>query len=217
MITVASLSESIMERLEEERVIFIPASLEEYWDILEEMADEPYTLEYINGEIKAKMSQASDNHETIVANILAILRNIYLEKEEYKAMGSAKTIYVPDCEMAFNPDALVMKGESLLFPRRRKVAGIINPYILVEIHSDSTEEFDMKEKLPCYKKLESIHQIIYIEQSKPYITIYTKNQDNQHWFNDDFDDLNGIVKIDGVNIPMKEIYHKVIFPIKQKI
>ncbi len=210
MIAVASLSESIIERLEEERVISIPASLEEYWKVLEEMADEPYTLEYINGEIKAKMSQASDNHETIVANILAILRNIYLEKEDYRAMGSAKTIYVPDCEMAFNPDALVMKGESLLFPRKRKVAGIINPYILVEIHSDSTEEFDMKKKLPCYKKLDSIHQIIYIEQNKPYITIYTKNQTIKHWFNDDSDDLNGTVKIDGIDVLMKDIYHKVI-------
>ena len=214
MIAVASLSESIIERLEEERVIFIPASLEEYWDVLEEMADEPYTLEYINGEIKAKMSQASDNHETIVVNILAILRQIYLEKEEYRAMGSAKTVYVPDCEMAFNPDALVMKGESILFPRKRKVAGITNPYILVEIHSDSTEEYDMKKKLPCYKKLDSIHQIIYIEQNKPYITIYTKNQDNQHWFNDDSDDLNGTVKIDGIDVPMKEIYHKVILTVK---
>jgi Uma2 family endonuclease len=214
MIAVASLSESIMERLEEERVIFIPASLEEYWDVLEEMADEPYTLEYINGEIKAKMSQASDNHETIVANILAILRNIYLDKEEYKAMGSAKTVYVPDCGMAFNPDALVMKGESILFPRKRKVAGITNPYILVEVHSDSTEEFDMKKKLPCYKKLDSIHQIIYIEQNTPYITIYTKNQDNQHWFNDDFDDLNGTVRIDGMDILMKEIYHKVVLGVK---
>ena len=214
MIAVASLSESIIERLEEERVIFIPASLEEYWDVLEEMADEPYTLEYINGEIKAKMSQASDNHETIVANILAILRQIYLEKEEYRAMGSAKTVYVPDCEMAFNPDALVMKGESILFPRKRKVAGIINPYILVEIHSDSTEEYDMKKKLPCYKKLDSIHQIIYIEQNTPYITIYTKNQDNQHWFNDDFDDLNGTVSIDGIDISMREIYHKVILTVK---
>ena len=210
MIAVASLSESIVERLEEERVIYIPASLEEYWDVLEEMEDEPYTFEYINGEIKAKMSQASDNHETIVLNIGAILRNIYLEKEEYKAMGSAKTVYVPDCEMAFNPDALVMKGESLLFPRKRKVAGIINPYILVEIHSDSTEEFDMKKKLPCYKKLDSIHQIIYIEQNKPYITIYTKNQNIQHWFNDDSDDINGTIKIDGVDILMKDIYHKVI-------
>ncbi len=210
MIAIASLSESIVERLEEERVISIPASLEEYWNILEEMENEPYTLEYINGEIKAKMSQASDNHETIVANILAILRNIYLEKEEYKAMGSAKTIYVPDCEMAFNPDALVMKGESLLFPRKRKVAGIINPYILVEIHSDSTEEFDMKKKLPCYKKLDSIHQIIYIEQNKPYITIYTKNQSIQHWFNDDSDDINGTIKIEGVDVLMKDIYHKVI-------
>jgi Uma2 family endonuclease len=210
MIAVASLSESIVERLEEERVIFIPASLEEYWDVLEEMADE----QYIDGKIKAKSNQESDNHEVIVSNIGAILRNIYFEKEEYKTMGSAKTVYVPDCEMAFNPDALVMKGEPLLFPRKRKVAGIINPYILVEIHSDSTEEFDMKKKLPCYKKLESIHQIIYIEQSKPYITIYTKNQDNQHWFNDDFDDLDGMVKVDGVDILMKEIYHKVILAVK---
>ena len=210
MIPVASLSESIVERLEEERVISIPASLEEYWDVLEEMENEPYTLEYINGEIRAKSNQESDNHEVIVGNIGAILRNIYLEKEEYKAMRSAKTVYVPDCEMAFNPDALVMKGESLLFPRKRKVAGIINPYILVEIHSDSTEEFDMKKKLPCYKKLDSIYQIIYIEQNKPYITIYTKNQNIQHWFNDDSDDINGTIKIDGVDVLMKDIYHKVI-------
>ncbi|MDZ7896491.1 MAG: Uma2 family endonuclease [Arcicella sp.] len=208
MVAVASLSESIVERLEEKRIIFIPASLEEYWDVLEEMADEPYTLEYINGEIKAKSKQETDNHEVIVSNIGAILRNIYLEKEEYRAMASAKTVYVPDCEMAFNPDALVMKGESVLFPRKRKVAGITNPYILVEIHSDSTKEFDMKKKLPCYKKLESIHQIIYIEQNTPYITIYIKNQDNQHWFNDDFDDLNGTIRIDSVDILMKEIYHK---------
>lgn len=59
------------------------------------------------------MSPASDNHETIVINIGAILRQIYLEKEEYRAMGSAKTVYVPDCQMAFNPDALVVKGESI--------------------------------------------------------------------------------------------------------
>ena len=60
-------------------------------------------------------------------------------------------------------------------------------------------------------ELDSIHQIIYIEQNTPYITIYTKNQDNQHWFNDDFDDLDGMVRIDEVDISMKEIYHKVIF------
>lgn len=210
MIAVASLSESIVEHLEEERVISIPASLVEYWNILEEMKDEPYTLEYIDGNVRAKSNQETDNHEVIVSNIGAILRNIYLEKDDYKAMGSAKTIYVPDCEMAFNPDALVIKGESLLFPRKRKVAGIINPYILVEIHSDSTEEFDMKKKLPCYKKLDSIHQIIYIEQNKPYITIYTKNQSIQHWFNDDSDDINGTIKIDGVDVLMKDIYHKVI-------
>lgn len=84
MISVTSLSESIIERLEEERIIFMPASLEEYWDVLEQMADEPYTIEYINGEIRAKMSPASDNHETIVLNIWSVLRSIYLEKRLLK-------------------------------------------------------------------------------------------------------------------------------------
>lgn len=48
MIAVASLSKSIMERLEEERIIFIPASLEAYWDVLEEMADQPYSPILLN-------------------------------------------------------------------------------------------------------------------------------------------------------------------------
>lgn len=209
MVSAANLIESIAGRLEDEVVVFIPASWDEYWALLEEMEGQPYTFEYVNGEIKAKMSQASDNHEIIVANMARILGNAYYDKAEYRVMGSSKVVYVPDCELAVNPDVLVVKGASQLFPRQKKVAGIINPYILVEVHSYSTEDKDMALKLPCYKKLDSVQQIIYIDQNKPYITIYTKNQGVHHWFNDDYDTLESLVKIDDFEISMKDIYHKV--------
>jgi len=210
MVSTVNLIESIVGRLGEEALVRIPASWDEYWTLLEEMEGEPYQIEYINGEINAKMSQASDNHETIVMNIGAILGNAYYDKAEYRVMGSSKIIYVPDCDLATNPDVLVMKGESQLRPRAKKVAGIINPYLLVEIQSSLTEEKDLAFKLPCYKKLDSVQQIVYVDQNKPYISTYTKNQTIHHWFNDDYDTLDMMVKIDDFEISMKDIYHKVV-------
>ena len=215
MIALTTLTESIVERLKEERVVLIPASLDEYVETLAELEGEPFKIEYINGNIRASMSQASDNHETLVMNIGALLRELFYDKLDYRVMGSNKVVYVEACELAVNPDALVVKGESQLFPRKGKVAGIINPYILVEVHSDATESKDMAEKLPCYKKLESIHQIIYIDQHKPYITVYTKNQDIYHWFNNDYDSLDAMVQIGESEISMREIYHKVNMPTQQ--
>lgn len=209
MTTISTLSETIVERLQKERKIQIPASWEEYWELVEEMEDQPYVLEYYDYEIHAKMSQVSDNHETLVANLIRILGNIFYSDPEFRVMGSSKVVYIQECDKAVNPDALVVKGASELMPRKKKATALTNPYIIVEVLSDSTEDEDMASKLPCYKKLASVHQIVYIDQHKPSISVYTKQSDAYHWLNEDADDLKQTIQINGTAVLLGEIYHKV--------
>ena len=211
MPTVATLSETIIERLQSEDFINIPASLDEYWALLEEFEDQSYNLAYANQEIQATMSQASDSHETIVANMASILRTAYYHLADYRVMGSSKVVYIAACDLAVNPDVLIVKGLSELIPRKKKATALTNPYLIVEIHSDSTEKFDTNKKLACYKKLPSVQQIIYIDQHKPAISMYTKQEDAHHWLNEDADAMDRSIRINNTDVFLKEIYHKVVF------
>jgi Uma2 family endonuclease len=215
MVATTSIAAQIIERLNHEPVVFISATLDEYWTVLNELGNESiplnYDIEYINGEIRAQIGMANDNHELIVTNISALLRSAYYQKSNIRVMGSNKLVYIPPCELAVKPDILVMREDSQLFPRKGQEAGITNPYLLVEVHSDSTYREDMHLKLRCYKQLESIQYIIYIEQETPFVSIYIKQQDSRHWLNDDYNTLDMAVQLDDFAIQMQDIYHKVAF------
>lgn len=208
--TLTSLTDQILDQLETGASVRIKASLDDYWATLDDLAEEPILLQYSNHHIYAEMSQATDSHETIIANMIRFLGQAFYDQPDIRVMGSSKVVYVPDCVLATNPDVLVMKGESVLFPRKRRAAGIVNPYILVEVRSKSTSLVDEIQKLPCYKKLESVQHIIYVDQHRAYVTVYTKNHDVRHWFNDDYDDLSQMILLGDVALPMSEVYHKVL-------
>ncbi|GAB4043724.1 Uma2 family endonuclease [Spirosoma jeollabukense] len=214
MVVTAPLAEQITERLKNEAVVFIAASLDEYWNVLDELGEEPfpveYDIEYINGQIRAQIGMASDRHETIVANVISTLRAVFYDLPNTRVMGSNKLVYVPACELAVKPDVLVMSEESQLLPRKGQESGITNPYLLVEVHSDSTYRENRHVKLRCYKQLESVQYIIYIEQGVHFVSMYTKQQDSRHWLNEDYDTLDMAVSIGEFTISMKDIYHKVV-------
>ena len=213
MVGTSSLTEQINQRLQQEPVVFIDASLEDYWAVLNDVGDEPfpldYDIEYIHRQIRAQIGMAGDQHETIVANMGAVLRAVFYDMPDIRVMGSNKVVYVPTCELAVKPDVLVMNGPSELFPRKSRESGIINPYIVVEVHSDSTYREDMHVKLRCYKQIESVQHIIYVEQGVPFVSVYTKQQDKNHWLNEDFDTLNTMVVLGEVQFKMLDVYHNV--------
>ena len=208
---VLTLTETITQRLENERVVKIPASVEEYFDLLNESENQAYKIQYYQEEIIATMGQASEMHEIIVANVISALVNAYLEKEDYRVVGSNRIVYSTELAQAFNPDAMVIKGETQLFPRKKMMSAMTNPHLIVEVHSDSTDDIDMYIKLPCYKSFASVQQIIYVHQKQAYISVYTRTSEAGHWRNDDYNSLDMSVKIDGFEIPMGDIYRKVVF------
>ncbi|KAB7732547.1 Uma2 family endonuclease [Rudanella paleaurantiibacter] len=210
-----SLSGQIVERLQTEEEVLVPVSLDEYWEVASEIGEEhspmEYDIEYLDGHLRARIKMATDFHELIVANLAGTLRSIYYDYPDVRVMGSNRTVYVEPCQMAVKPDLVVMNAPSDLYPRKGQEAGIKNPYMLVEVFSDSTQKQDRNLKLRCYKQLPSVQYIIYVEQYLPYVSVYTKNGDVHHWLNDDYDTLDAVIKLGDAELSLRDIYHKVSF------
>jgi Uma2 family endonuclease len=205
-----SLAQQIVDRLQTEEIILIPATLDEFWEVVEDIEDDgvlgEYDINYIDHRIRATTGMASKKHETIVANLIRVLANHFYNDADITVTGSNLLIYIAACE-----DITVLRGEPVFHNRPHKEPAITNPYILIEVQSDSTRKEDRGLKLRCYKQLDSVDYIIHVDQYLPYVSVFTKNGSIHHWFNDDYYSLDETVKLGDFALSMQDIYHKVSF------
>ena len=208
MSTVLKIPTTINERAALGNELFrIPATWEEYVEIVE---DCEYPTEYDNREI-ILLSIASDPHEVIVINIGTYLHLAILDEPDMTVRGSNRHIYIPEFEKDFAPDAHIVKGKPQEYTLRKGLTANLNPWLVVEVHSPSTYSRDVKEKLPFYKKIESLRHIVYIEQDYPFVTVYNRISNSEAWENIDCHNLEDSFEVAGKPIFLKDIYRKVKF------
>lgn len=200
---------TLKERLElgpEEQVF--EGSLEEFAALVEACE---YPLEYEQGKIIA-MSIASDNHEQIVANILYALVAAFKGNPDFKRYGSNRHIYLPEFQCAYSPDASVVKGEPAVFEYAAGKTANLNPWLLVEVLSESTRDKDLGRKLPRYKKMESVQYILYVEQDVSLLTLhYRIEEDPSRWASVDFNRLEQSFELAGQPVSLADIYENIQF------
>ena len=206
MVVEKSIKETILEELKTKEIVCIPSSEEDYLDLASKL---PFKVEYHNSEI-ITMGLASFWHETIIGNMIWILKNLFSESDEYYVLGSNSGVQIPKFEGGYYmPDVLVVKGEPVF--KANSTAIVTNPYIIVEVLSRATEVFDITEKLHEYKSLPSLKQIIFVSQKELGLMNFLRSENPNIWLNQDFYDEADIMQIDGNDIAVKDIYKKVKF------
>lgn len=206
MVAAKSIKETILEELKTKEIVCIPASEEDYLDLARKL---PFKIEYHNSEI-ITMGLASFWHETIIGNMIWILKNLFSYSDEHYVLGSNSGVQIPKFEGGYYmPDVLVVKGDPIF--KANSTAITTNPYIVVEVLSKVTETFDLSDKLHEYKHLKSLQQIIFINQKKVGVMSYLRSENPNIWLNQDFYDETDVMQIDGENIAVKDIYKKVKF------
>ncbi len=176
------------------RELRVPATFEEY---LAFSQDCDYRVHYREGHIisfieidektNAIMGEASYDHEALVMQIGKLLADI-LDKEtgeKYQVLGSNLRLFIADNKKGCNADVTVVKGapeEKEYKFNRRTVKGLVNPWLVVEILSDSTRDFDLSEKLSDYKSIPSLQQIIFLEQDRLWASTYIRISERE-WRN----------------------------------
>jgi Uma2 family endonuclease len=204
MVITRDLREEILERLNTEELVRIPASESEYLDLAYHF---PFKIEYHESEIYT-MGLASFTHETLVSNWIFILKTLF--KKGFFVQSSNSGVHIPKFEGGYYmPDAMVVKDKPIF--KENSTAIITNPYIIIEVLSTATSKFDRDSKLPEYKHLDSLQQIIFVNQKKVEVSSYTRSSDENTWLNQDFYELDKEIMIDNKPISLASIYENIYF------
>ena len=195
----------------------VDATFDEFINLV---LDCDYRLQYSDGQIisfieidqktNIIMGEATVSHERIVMRFGFYLAQILGINSGYQILGSNVKIFIAEDHKAYNPDVAVVKGEAIEKTykyNKRTLKGIANPYIIVEVLSDSTRRFDLSEKLRAYQEIPSLEQVIFVEQGKIWASTFIR-QSSKEWLNIHFDTLDAKIPVGGGFISLDNIYAK---------
>ena len=183
-------------------------TLEEYY-ALELASEERY--EYWDGNV-FRLSGGSPEHEEIIGNCYHHLRN-RLRGWTCRVFTSNLRISVPAFPPYRYPDVSALCGT----PRYQEIGGIkalVNPSLIVEVLSPSTEGFDRGDKFTYYKSIPSFIEYMLIAQHRPHVGHYLRQSDGLNWIYREFNDLGDTVTLATIecSLALNEIYEGVEFP-----
>ena len=173
----------------------------------ERRSDEKH--EFYHGEIFA-MAGASREHNLIAGNFFGELRS-QLKGRPCEAYVGDMRVRITRSGLYTYPDVVAICGEPEFLDA--EVDTLLNPTVLIEVLSDTTEEYDRGTKLKHYRKLPSLREYVLVSQSEPLIEQFTR-RDNNHWDLSETVGLETTLRLSsiGCDIPLAEIYEKVVFP-----
>ncbi len=178
----------------------------EHYLELEEKAETK--SEYLSGQIFA-MSGGSPRHSRIAANIIRRVGNA-LDGEPCEIYTSDLRVTIMQTGLKTYPDLTVVCGEPYFHPLDTN--SLINPMVLFEVLSPSTEGYDRGEKWANYRELESLQEYVLVSQHAPLVEVYTR-QEGGAWKFTATTAMDGKISLPslGCELEMTEIYEKIEF------
>jgi len=164
--------------------------------------------EYYKGEIFA-MSGASREHNLIAGNVNAEIRDQILDRP-CESYPSDMRVSIEATGLYTYPDVSVVCGE----PRFQdsEVDTLLNPTVIIEVLSPTTEAYDRGVKFRHYRRIGSLREVVLISQDRMMVERFTRRGND--WVLSDITDPDQVLKLEsiGCRIPLNRIYAKVTFP-----
>ncbi|MSP59211.1 MAG: Uma2 family endonuclease [Myxococcales bacterium] len=176
------------------------------WTQEEYLAREQRSLtrnEFLDGEIYA-MAGATLRHNVITTNTLAALHGL-LRGKPCRAFNSDQRIAVSRTGLSTYADAGVVCGEPLFHDNDKNA--LVNPTLLVEVLSPSTEAYDRGEKLDHYRAIPSLREVLLIAQDTPSVEHHYR-LDTGQWLLTVWDAGAVALATLGGAVPLDDLYDK---------
>jgi Uma2 family endonuclease len=89
---------------------------------------------------------------------------------------------------------------------------LLNPVLIVEVLSESTEAYDRGEKFFHYRRIESLREYVLVSRKECRVERFTREGD--FWRHTSVDDPDGSLRLDslGVEVPLRLVYAKALRP-----
>ena len=179
------------------------------WTVKEYLAFERQSdvkHEYFAGELFA-MSGASRAHNRISWNVTVAL-GPQLEKRACEGYAADMRVHIPATDRYTYPDIVVVCGEPEF--EDAEVDTLLNPTLIIEILSPSTEDHDRGRKLFDYRSIPSLKSIVLVAQNQVHVEQLAR-QDDGSWNLTETDDVQTTVDLRGLEAHLKlaDVYRRV--------
>ena len=164
--------------------------------------------EYVGGEVFA-MTGASVEHNTIVMNIGRELSTQF-KGRPCQVYANDMKVLIRSANAGKYPDLVAFCGEPELLDGRRDV--LLNPSLIVEVLSDSTEAYDRGAKFALYRQIPSLKEYLLVSQGQVLVELYSRGEDGR-WVLSDYRSLTDRVPLPSLDctLDLAEVYDKVTF------
>ncbi len=165
--------------------------------------------EYLDGEMFA-MAGASERHNLIVSNLIRALGNRLAERPCRVYPGDLRILVVATGLYTY-PDVSVVCGEPRLVQDRHQ-DNLLNPQLLIEVLSPSTEAFDRGRKFEHYRAIPSLQEYLLVAQEKPVLEHFLREQGGAWRFSavQGIDSALALPTL-GIELPLVEVFRRVVF------
>ncbi len=164
--------------------------------------------EYFDGEV-IEMSGGSPEH-SLLGSKIGFLLNRELLPKGCLVFQSDVRIKVPEMLPYRFGDVSALCGKPI-YEDLGKSRLLVNPTLIIEVLSSSTENYDRGEKFKAYKSIESLREYVLVSQSKKFVTLYTKHNE-KFWFQSEY--VKGeTLKLESLDceLSVNEIYQAIVF------
>ncbi len=166
--------------------------------------------EFHNGK-RIKMAGGTHHHNLLTSELIRILWNVLGQNApDALVYSSDMKTHVPAYNKTYYPDATVVLGSPELFRGYQSV--ILNPIVLVEVLSKSTENFDRNEKFTHFQTIPTLREYVLVSQKAPEVEVFFReNPTDGHWKFTKTTGMEGSFRLDsfGCEIKMEDLFRRV--------
>lgn len=182
--------------------VFTP---EEYLD-LERQSEIRH--EFLDGTVYA-MSGESLAHSIICFNLGGIL-HLQLKGTKCSGLSPNMKVRAGEAGLYAYPDLAVFCGEAVFHDKHRDV--LLNPTVIFEVLSRSTQAYDRGEKFERYKSIETLRDYVLVSQDRPRLEHFSLQSDGT-WAHAEFDGTDAELTLDSINcrVRLADIYDRIDF------
>jgi Uma2 family endonuclease len=178
---------------------------EEYLEI--ERAAE-FKNDYYDGHMYA-MSGGSLRHAVVIANLSRALGNA-LEKSPCTVAATELRLRVGSGRLYTYPDVVIFSGAAKLADQNEDV--LLNPTVITEVLSPSTERYDRGVTSTQYRTIESLQEYALVSQTEPRIELFHRQAGGQ-WLFTEFVGLDAFCRFESLDcaIALAVVYRNISF------
>ncbi len=168
-----------------------------------------FKSEYYAGETFS-MAGATRRHVLITGNTL-IAVGVQLRGRGCEVYSSGMRVLIEESGLYTYPDAVVICGERRFLDDREDT--LINPTVLIEVLSESTEAYDRGRKWGHYQRLPSLRDYLLISQDAPRIEQFSRQGETDQWIFRSYDGLDAVIDLASIDckLPLAEVFERVEF------